>query len=44
MVHVDRDAAIRRGINGTNSPVLVSLDVAAISPEDRGRLIVWPRD
>ena len=34
-VSVDRKAAIARGINGTDSPVLVDLDVAAMSSAER---------
>lgn len=34
-VSVNRAEAIRRGINGTDSPVLVSVDVSKLSQEDR---------
>lgn len=34
-VKVDRAAALRRGINGTDSPVLVELDVTKMTAEER---------
>jgi len=35
LVRVNRKAAIQRGINGTDTPVAVDLDVAKMSQEDR---------
>lgn len=39
-VSVNRAEAIRRGINGTDSPVLVPIDVAALDQADRDEIAV----